>query len=178
LICSGLVCFNALAQPKNKLHICYIKQIMKMGLLSKNELLAKAVLLLLLIPMLVGCTNDGFDTDSYPQKWQLVKMSGQVPNSEQTGADMAWQEYYIFQNNGSFLKQRVQDGVQYNASGSYTLKTTAEGQFFELIHTADSEIVGSCYGNQNESLWLQSNKQLVGIWQACDGPGLEYRRTQ
>jgi hypothetical protein len=31
-------------------------------------------------------------------------MSGSIPNSETTGAAMEWQEFYLFNTNGTFTK--------------------------------------------------------------------------
>ena len=45
----------------------------------------KIIPVFILIAVLLSCSKDEkFDIEKYPQKWQLVKMSGQVPNSETT----------------------------------------------------------------------------------------------
>ena len=54
---------------------------------------------------LISCNGeDGFDPDSYPQKWQLVKMYYGMVNSESTGDELEWQEYYILYENQFFYK--------------------------------------------------------------------------
>jgi arylsulfatase A-like enzyme len=44
------------------------------------------------------------DSTGYFGKWTLVSMSGSIPNSETTGAAMEWQEFYLFNTNGTFTK--------------------------------------------------------------------------
>lgn len=139
----------------------------------------KSFLVLFIIFTAFSCSKvDNFDLDKYPQKWTLVKMTGQIPNSESTGDKMEWQEYYLLKSDGTFIKHRERSGINYDASGNFKFIDNTDGKLLELIHDTNNEIIGSCYGNKTENLSLTSNKTLVGTWSHCDGPGLEYERKE
>ncbi|MFT4832154.1 MAG: hypothetical protein ACI815_001806 [Psychroserpens sp.] len=113
----------------------------------------------------------------YQGRWNLTKMSGNTANSETTGSDMEWQESYVFNSNGTFLKSREQNGNLTESSGSFTVTKSEEGNILELTHVSDSNIIGSCLGNKKEVLVLQSKVVLSSTWNQCDGPGLEYEKA-
>ena len=125
-----------------------------------------------------SCSRDTVPsaTADYQGKWTLVKMSGSIPNSETTGAAMEWQEFYMFNTNGTFTKSRERNAVKTTISGTYIVTNQPEGKYLELTYTNDSEIIGSCYGNQKEALYFTANNSLSSTWRNCDGPGLEYKK--
>ncbi|WP_276497799.1 hypothetical protein [Pontibacter litorisediminis] len=110
------------------------------------------------------------------QKWQLVRMTGQIPNAELTGDKMAWQEYYLLNPDGSFTKVRQQGGVSTSASGTYTYHSSSDEKYLELSYAAPSAIIGTCTSDSKERLTLIKDR-LQSSWQACDGPGLEYKKV-
>ncbi|MGZ9677579.1 hypothetical protein [Flavobacterium sp. GNP001] len=55
-------------------------------------------------------------------------------------------------------------------SGTYTTTTQSDGTSFELTYPNDSVIIGSCYGNRKEGLFLDTNNSLSSTWSYCDGP--------
>lgn len=110
------------------------------------------------------------------QHWRLVKMSGNVKNSETTGAKMEWQEYYLLNPDKTFMKSRSRNGVTTEATGIYSSVTIADEVFLEFLYTTENELIGSCVSSSlTESLVVKDN-QLVSTWWACDGPGLFYER--
>lgn len=128
-----------------------------------------------------SCTKDNVETTTttsvdYHGKWTLVKMSGSMLNSESTGTAMEWQEFYLFNNDGTFTKSRVRDGVETTISGTFTTLNHSDGLYLELIYPNDSDLIGSCYGNLKEELYFNSNNTLSSTWRNCDGPGLEYKK--
>jgi len=128
-----------------------------------------------------SCTKDNAETASaaptdYHGKWTLVKMSGSMINSETTGAAMAWQEFYLLNNDGTFTKSRIRDAVETTISGTYTAISNPDGMYLELTYENDSEIIGSCYGNLKDELYFKANNSLSSTRQNCDGPGLEYKK--
>lgn len=131
----------------------------------------KLINLLLVISMMYSCSKDD---EKNIQRWDLVRMAGQIENSETTGKNMSWQEFYVFKNDGTFIKSRDRNGIITTASGSFTKVTRDEGTFLELKFKSGFEIIGSCYANEIETLWLKTNDLLVNTWSQCDGPGLEY----
>lgn len=105
-------------------------------------------------------------------------MTSQIPNSERTGESMEWQEYYLLKSDGTFVKRRERDGIKYDASGKFQFITITDGTLLELTHDTKNQIIGNCYSNQTEQLYLKSADKLVGTWQMCDGPRLEYERKE
>lgn len=126
-----------------------------------------------------SCTKDNKEnttTADYHGKWTLVKMSGSMFNSQTTGNAMEWQEFYIFSDNDTFTKIRIRNDVHTTASGTCIAKNNQDGMILELTYPKDSEIIGSCYGNQKEELYFSANNTLSSTWQNCDGPGLDYQK--
>jgi hypothetical protein len=108
-------------------------------------------------------------------QWQLVEISGNMANLPPLkGEAMSWQESYTLQPDSTFTKERRGD-KQLQASGRYKLINIGEEQLIEFSYNAASEIIGSCLGDNKETLRLLNGK-LYGTWQACDGPGLTYER--
>lgn len=110
------------------------------------------------------------------QKWELVRMSGNMANSMTTGVEMEWQEYYIFSVNGTFQKIRTRDGVVSEAAGTFEVAEyeNDEADYLELSYTKGLELIGNCFGDQKEVLQYRSATEISNTWQACDGPGLDY----
>lgn len=137
------------------------------------------VILVAFLSVFSSCSKDDavtMDSTGYYGKWTLVAMSGSIPNSETTGAAMEWQEFYIFNTNGTFTKSRERNSVKTSISGTYTTTNQSDGIYFELTYPNDSELIGNCYGNLKEVLYLTANNSLSSTWKNCDGPGLEYKK--
>jgi hypothetical protein len=122
--------------------------------------------------------SESSSPDQFPQKWQLIKMSGTIIHSETTGTDMAWQEYYRLNSDSTFVKHRERDGIITEASGKFYIDSTSSDKFLQLIYNMDNDIIGSCFEGKTESLWYFTENKLIGTWSFCDGPGLEYERTE
>ncbi|MFV8332862.1 hypothetical protein ACNQGB_03275 [Flavobacterium sp. XS1P32] len=139
----------------------------------------KLIILVAFFSFLSSCSKGDavkIDSTGYYGKWTLVSMSGSIPNSETTGAAMEWQEFYLFNTNGTFTKSRERNSVKTSISGTYTTTTQSDGTSFELTYPNDSEIIGSCYGNRKEGLFLDANNSLSSTWSYCDGPVLKYKK--
>ncbi|HEX2921635.1 MAG TPA: hypothetical protein VHO50_10770 [Bacteroidales bacterium] len=128
--------------------------------------------------ILTSCDKE-FYLDNFPQKWQLISMYGQIPNSTVSGADMEWQESYLLNSDGTFTKSRTRNGVLTEASGTFLFKDINDEKYLVLYFDNNSSIIGSCtYYNLQESFWVRSEKRMTGTWSNCDGPGLEYTRIK
>ena len=130
---------------------------------------------------LISCSNE--DTNpplvlDYYGKWQLTEMSGSVINSVTTGPKMYWQEFYVFNTDGTFVKTRIKDNTTTTASGTFSVVTILDETHLELTYSESSTLVGSCYGNLKEDLFINNNNLLVSTWQNCDGPGLVYQKKK
>ncbi len=118
-----------------------------------------------------------FSINNYPQTWKLIKMTGSQEGSESSGEEMEWQENYVFNSDGSFVKTRISTGELKSASGRYFFNE--EIQSFILDYGKSNPIIGSCGSAVEESLYYtKDSKILQSNWWACDGPGLFYKRIK
>ncbi|SEA70254.1 hypothetical protein SAMN05443667_107159 [Flavobacterium gillisiae] len=138
-----------------------------------------AIIIFIAFTLLTSCSGTDVDVSetSSQGKWELVKMSGRTLNSEASGAAMEWQEFYLLNDNGTFTKSRTRDGNTSKSAGTYKTTITSTETYFELTYSSQSDIIGSCYGNLKEELYYDTTDVLVSTWQNCDGPRLEYRKT-
>ena len=124
-----------------------------------------------------SCSKDAVaENTGYYGKWTLVKMSGTLSNSETTGMAMEWQESYLLNANGTFAKSRERNAIKTTISGTYVATNRPDGIYLELTYPNDSEIIGSCYGNLKEELYIAESNTLSSTWKNCDGPALEYKK--
>lgn len=142
----------------------------------KNSLLT-----LILSMMFFSCSVEDYREDDInlqyaAQKWELVRMTGSFVNSETTGDAMAWQEYYIFNPNGTFFKSRSRDGSIVEAKGTFQVMEydNDDADYLELVFESGQELIGSCNGGRKEVLVYGSPRAISNTWRACDGPGLDY----
>lgn len=132
----------------------------------------------MIIGVLFSCNNnDDNDTENeLVGNWKLIQMTGSIPNSETSGAEMEWQETYVLNANGTFLKSRDRDGIRTEVSGTYNFINNSNEPLIELNFDTESEIIGSCTSNMKETMNLQSETIFLSSWEACDGPGLKYEK--
>lgn len=141
----------------------------------------KVLLIFILSFALFSCTSDDLvlkdvDLQFTSQKWELVEMTGSWVNSSTKGDDMAWQEHYIFNPDGTFFKSRIRDSITIEANGIFEIVEfdNDEADYLELTFTSGMELVGSCGNGDQELLRFVSKTELYNTWMACDGPGLYY----
>jgi len=110
------------------------------------------------------------------QKWELVQMSGSFQNSETTGEEMDWQEYYIFSPEGTFIKSRTVDEEVTEATGTFEVVEYDNdlNHYLELTYQTGNKLVGNCTGDDKELLIYRNSTMISSLWMACDGPGLDY----
>ncbi|AQS93157.1 hypothetical protein BXQ17_03275 [Polaribacter sp. BM10] len=136
------------------------------------------ILFLMIIGVLFSCNNndDNYTENELVGIWKLIQMTGSIPNSETSGAEMEWQETYVLNANGTFLKSRDRDGITTEVSGTYNFINNSNEPLIELNFDTESEIIGSCTSNRKETMNLQSETIFLSSWEACDGPGLKYEK--
>jgi hypothetical protein len=117
-----------------------------------------------------------FDNEQYPQKWELIEMTGNIQNSVIRGANMPYQEFYLFDANDTFIKHRQQNGLVIEVSGSFSFEEDSDGKSLQLNYKTDNKIIGSCE-ERTERLRIKSDR-LFNSWNMCDGPGLTYKRIE
>lgn len=143
---------------------------------TTSSFILKAIFIVILA--FGSCTskdNGKLSSEQYPQKWRLVKMSGQMANSETTGNDMQWQEHYLLHADGTFVKTRDRNGEVSSESGTYEYQDLSDGRYLVLNYKADNPLIGNCTNDLQETLAIQPDGTLLSTWAACDGPGLEYK---
>ncbi|MEQ1586298.1 MAG: hypothetical protein ABL895_10490 [Cyclobacteriaceae bacterium] len=129
---------------------------------------------LLVLFSLISCASDG---NLCPEKWQLVKMTGNVAGvPPSTGSNMGWQECYLLYPDNTFKKIREQNNQTTEVDGSYKELPLSDGVYLELVFKNDNNLIGSCSGDKKELL-KKSTDQLISTWWNCDGPGLFYEKT-
>ena len=116
-------------------------------------------------------------------EWVLVQTWGQFRGSEQTGAEMPFQETYQFNEDGSFVKTRVRDGEELEARGTYHLPETGwtvHGEaiiaFIEVEHESENPLLANCTSTLTEHLYLTTSGKLKSTHEACDGLGVLYEK--
>ncbi|MEP2238036.1 MAG: hypothetical protein ABJI22_06715 [Maribacter sp.] len=142
--------------------------------------------LCLFLVFLASCANDddyGLESTQFvfsEQKWELTQMSGNFQNSETTGEDMEWQEYYIFSPEGTFVKSRNVDEEVTEATGTFEVVEYDNdlNHYLELTFETEKELAGNCTGDSKELLIYRSSTVMSSLWMACDGPGLDYQLTK
>ena len=135
----------------------------------------KGLLLLAVVILLSSCNSDDDSNGNIFGNWVLTTMYGGTPNITLTGTDMEWQESYQLNTDGTFLKSREHDGIITEASGTYVIYVSQDGQSLELFFDNDSEIIASC-NNLIEYMIFQSETSFNSTWLACDGTGLSYEK--
>ena len=71
----------------------------------------KQILFLMIIGILFSCDKNDDDINLETEiigNWELIQMTGSIPNSETTGTDMEWQETYQLNNDGTFKNQEIE----------------------------------------------------------------------
>jgi len=143
----------------------------------------KNVLVLFLsLTSLVSCQKEDsaeLQVGAYPQTWELVKSTSSWTNTVRTGADLPYQEKYVFQADSTFTKIRQKGDQTTEASGTFSVRPFSDGPYATLTYAEASTLIGSCTSiSLKEHLALKSNDTIRNTWEACDGPRLEYKRVK
>ena len=142
----------------------------------ERDIMRKYLVLCCCYLLIISCSNnEEAIEETSSQIWQLVKMTGNVEGSETTGTAMEWQEFYMLKFDGTFLKSRYRNDVNTEVKGSYSYKTINEQEFIVFTYFEENELIANCTSTLEEYLLVQDYK-LIGTWNACDGPALEYQK--
>ncbi|MDP5043575.1 MULTISPECIES: hypothetical protein [unclassified Leeuwenhoekiella] len=107
-------------------------------------------------------------------KLSLVKMSGNTLNSERSGSEMEWQEYYELGSEMRFTKVQIRDGDTLSSQGEFDIVMIESDKYLKFTHDTDNVLVGNCTGTTEEFLEYIDSSSLKSNWEQCDGPGLFY----
>lgn len=147
-----------------------------------------ASLFLTLFSLFLSCSTGTGKVESpfsVTGEWVLVKMSTSLVNSETTGEEMHWQEKYLLDRDGTFIKTRETADGTITAGGSYSIDEQSRDVqndpelelAIEFTYHTNNEIIGACNpGSLKEYLFIYRDLKMRSTWNACDGPSLEYER--
>jgi len=140
----------------------------------------KLGIIFIVIISLISCSKEDNKTPvatDYYGKWTLIKMT--TFRTANTIFDkLEWQESYVFNTDGTFVKTRIENNKTTTASGTFKITKTEKETLLGLTYKESSPIIGTCFGNLSESLSVNKEGLLVSFWQACDGPGLVYQKLR
>lgn len=153
----------------------------------------KLFLSILIASIIISCSSESepesnefcfgeidLKSQQFPQRWMLTKMTGNIPNSEMTGANMNWQETILLNSDSTFLKTREQNNATTQAFGTYSFSAIDNEAYsiqLNLYYDAANGLVGNCFSEPLRETYLLAAKcKLIGTWSWCDGPGLEYEK--
>ena len=145
----------------------------------------KKLLAILFITSFISCSVEAEDPEELDVvgDWVLVQTTGSFDWSPQTGSDMPFQETYSLKDDGSFLKVRLRDGEESEATGTYTLPEdgqTINGEevitFVEFHYEEQNPLIANCTQTLVEELYLTTKGKLISTYEACDGLGLKYEK--
>ena len=121
--------------------------------------------------------EESFDTNTFPQKWELVSMTAN--GSTRTGNDMSYRETYVLNKDSTFVKTRIKIEIIETASGTFTIKKFDNNPYFVFKYASKNNFIADCnpMGLQ-EYLIIQSNSSITNNNGACDMHSLEYKRVE
>ncbi len=130
---------------------------------------------------MVSCTykDEGLNLNEFPQTWRLVQMTGNIANMPPaTGEDMSWQESITLNENKTFVKTQKRNQSVTSASGTYAFVTLSGVNYLKLTYDSENDLIANCTTELDELLRVDvRERQLIGSWSACDGPGLFYKQV-
>ena len=143
----------------------------------------KLLFLFVIIGSLLSCGHDDanpesqFDSEKFPQKWQLVAVQGSsIANSPvETGS---YGIFYILNADNTISKTGEINGLTKTINGKYIFKEVAKDKYLEITYDADDELIENCYSTPVEELYVKSDSELLGTSAMCDRPKLWYRRVE
>ena len=146
----------------------------------------KKLAAILVLTFIYSCAweNTNWTDPEYLGKWELVKTSGNMRNSEKTGTDMEFQETYQLKKDGSFIKTRIAPNRTTEVEGTFSIEeeeSTVPGESWRTVikmeHEKKNSIIATCGSSLTEYLYFTTDDRMVSTWNACDGMGLEYKKA-
>ena len=130
---------------------------------------------------LISCSNNEADrivAPDYYGKWELTRLTGVFIPALYIEGQPQWHEYYDFKTDGTFLKTRIQGTTKTDAFGKFEIIKLQNETHLSLTYNEDNDIIGNCFGNLGEDLYINSEGLLTSTWKMCDGPGLFYDKVR
>ncbi|MEZ7495620.1 hypothetical protein QO206_08985 [Leeuwenhoekiella aequorea] len=129
---------------------------------------------------ILGSCSDNSDTaiqesENQTLRLNLIKMSGNTLNSEKSGSDMAWQEYYELKNEMRFTKVQIREGDTLQSQGNFDIVMIESDKYLKFTHDSEHKIIANCTGTTEELLEYTASNSLESNWEDCRGSSLYYQ---
>lgn len=133
-------------------------------------------LLLLSVIFLVSCdSDDDVKANSEPVAFVLTQMFGNIAGDDGvSGVSLPFNETIELNENGRFLKTRIQDLETITSEGTYTKKELIDGESYVLVHDQQNILVQNCDNGLNEILRIENDGSLLNATNSCDKPSFIY----
>ena len=127
--------------------------------------------------------NNELSHSSVHGEWELVQMQGSVYDPDAEEPPLLYQETYRFNSDGSFIKTRIRDGEQREASGTFIVSEYESGynpdgylNLITLTYPSENDLIVNCSAAAKEQLILTADHRLIGTARACDYPSVVYEK--
>jgi hypothetical protein len=144
-------------------------------------IMSKFGIVFIIMFSLISCSNSetgAIPAPNYYGKWELTRMTGVFIPALYIEGQPQWQEFYDFKKERTFIKTRIQGATKTYASGKFEIVKIQNETHLSLTYNEDNDIIGSCFGNLGEDLYVNSEGLLTNTWRMCDGPGLFYEKMR
>ncbi|NAY93336.1 hypothetical protein GTQ34_15605 [Muricauda sp. JGD-17] len=138
----------------------------------------------ILLFIFFSCSNSNkdeivFDSNVFPQHWELTGMSTGLSGDFLEGDDLPWRETILLEKDNRFVKTRLVDNQKNEAGGVFDFSIVNDEMYLVLNYDVETDLIESC-GTENlvETLFMPSIISLIGGSAPCDGPGLFYERME
>jgi hypothetical protein len=116
-------------------------------------------------------------------EWALVESTIPFDQTVYTGELLPFDESYIFREDGSFDKRRIEEGALTVATGSFRIEEAGNNQAgirfnVFLDFGTGIELVGDCTHGNTETLVVLASNKLENTWHYCDGPRYVYDKVR
>lgn len=139
------------------------------------------MLLFLLIICALGCTQDDLvlkdaKLQFTSQKWRLANMFSIGTGDSTKPISMAWKEHYIFNPDGTFVRNRQLENKVIEATGIFQVVEfdNDDSDYLELTYLTGNELIESCSNKTTELLRYLSANEIYNVETSCDGPSFYY----
>ncbi|WP_431129817.1 hypothetical protein [Flagellimonas flava] len=133
---------------------------------------------------LFSCSNSArddliFDSNIFPQRWELTGMSTGLSGGLLEGDDLPWTETIVLEKDSRFFKTRLLDNEESEGKGIFDFSEINNEMYLILNYDTGTDLIESCGNeNQTETFFMPSVTALIGGSAPCDGPGLFYERKE
>ncbi|HET7360353.1 MAG TPA: hypothetical protein VFI78_00300 [Salinimicrobium sp.] len=148
-----------------------------------------STIIFVLIALIYSCTTDPIESTekdltgiSVTGKWKVIKATHSMSCEEKPDTILPFQESYLLNGDGTFVKTRIENEDTLTVSGTYafvegTQAYKSADYYIKLKHPSESTIIVNCENSLNEYLFFTEDQNLKNNANACDRMYLEYQKA-